>query len=176
MADENISVNVDDGGVIDAYLAKLDSALAKSSQLTGAPVATDGAGTKDVIVNVDNQVLEARKKADALLKNEGTQIKGLESSMGRIARMIPGLREARRLQVGLENLQAGSLIGVVGIVMLAYSIYRQIMAYYDDLKREQAQFRSEVMQAQNFTTFAQFESWDRKRQQALDYYRSQATY
>jgi hypothetical protein len=191
-------VNIDDAA-LDAAIAKIDGALSKTSQLPTNQTATQNqtdfytipdsemAAVRqremDEFYTIPNSEMDAftrkaeqaKKTADNLIKTEGAQIKGLESASGRIMRMIPGLREARRLQVGLENISAGNIVGVVGLLMLALTIYRQISQMQAEQKRQQEAYRQMIMQAQNFTSQTQFQAWQLQTQTALAGYRNRPT-
>lgn len=192
--DENIGIHVDDDGSLDALIAKLDEALAKSEQLTGQTGQTPEQAQFYTIPssemaninkpymnapdfaafyrNLDKQGAAAKQNADNIINEEGEQIKGLENASSRVIRMIPGLREAQRIQRGLGALSEGSIMGVMGLLMVAYSIYRQISAYLEEQKRQQAEFKKTIMGLQGFTTSAEFTAWQTGQRQAIEGYRS----
>lgn len=187
-ADENISISIDDAA-IDNAIAKLNEALAKKEQLTGQPTQSNPG---DVIINeaptsgfnqpavkldksqrqlsdFSRQADSAAKKADSVLSMSG-EIKGVESSANRIIRMIPGLREANRLQRSIRQLSAGNIVGAVGLFMLAIRIYRIIDQYYKKLEQEKQDYQRQIMEISKFTTAAQFKDWETNQRQIIDNY------
>jgi hypothetical protein len=128
---------------------------------------------ENVKANVDDVVSESEQKLDTLkgevdatqtetddvVASEGGEIKGLDSASSRVIRMIPGLREAQRIQRSLGALSAGSVMGVVGLLMVAYQIYKQVAAYLEEQKQLQIEYRQAIMEARNFTTIAQVKAW-----------------
>jgi hypothetical protein len=190
-SDENVTISVDDAA-IDEAIAKLDEALEKTGELTGqAPGATDFY----TIPNSEMDQLTAKQNADFYtipnsemdeinaraaetqanvddVVSKGTEIKGLDSASSRVIRMIPGLREAQRIQRGLGALSEGSVMGVVGLLMVAYSIYKQISAYLEEQKQQQAEYKQAIMEIRGFTTSAEFTAWQTGQRQAIEGYRN----
>ena len=238
MSDENISIDVTDDGAIDAYIAKLDEALAKSEQLTGQTPqegqfytipssemaeitkreTTDfytipntemdelNAKAAETQANVDDVVSESEQKldfvkaetdavkdaiadavadADQSLSDQqvkaaaaaltvddvSTEIKGLESASSRVIRMIPGLREAQRIHRSIGMVSEGSVMGVLGLLMVAYSIYRQISSMLEEQKQQQAEYKKTIMDVRGFTTSAQFTQWQENQSRLIEGYR-----
>jgi len=136
-------VNVDDTE-LEAALAMLDNATGK---------------TNAVSLEVDS----VQKQADELLVNTGTQIKGMEAAGHRIIRMIPGLREADRLQRGLGQLSMGNIMGALTIALLAYSILMQVKRMYDEQKRQQEEFEREVRQSRGYMAREEYLQWEREQ-------------
>ena len=130
------------------------------------------AESEQKLADVQSDIDDTETEADDLVMTEGTKMKGLESASNRITRMIPGLREAYRIKVGLGYLSQGSLLGVVGLLMVAYSIYRQISSYLEEQKQQQAEIRQAVMAIQNFTTTAQFQTWQENTDRAIRGYQT----
>ena len=126
------------------------------------------ADSKEKLDGVLADVEEAEAQTDDVVASEGTEIKGLESASSRVIRMIPGLREAQRIQRSLGALSAGSLVGVVGLLMVAYSIYRQISAMLEEQKQQQADYKKTIMDVRGFTTSAQFIAWQAGQRQAIE--------
>jgi hypothetical protein len=187
LPDEHIDISVE-ASEIDHAIARLDEALAKKEQLTGQvlPQAEASTSVRSVakqpvpklgvfyggIGDVGRQTENVKQQATALLNNEGRQIKGLEQSTKRIFSMLPGLREADRLQTNLKTLSAGNIAGVIGILMLALSIYRQVASMMEEQKRQQEEYKRSVMEIRGFTTSAQFEAWQKQQRHLQEAYRS----
>ena len=55
--------------------------------------------------------------------------------------------------------------------MVAYQIYRQIQSFMAEQQRKDAEYRSQVMQAQNFTRVVEFERWQEDERRKSEYYR-----
>lgn len=164
---ENIPVtlNVDDSQV-DAAIAKLDLALERSNRaFNQAPLLKEPLHSTGKV----------QRLAHSALDGEGLKLSGLEQSAKRIVNMIPGLREAQRLNRSLGQLASGNIVGVVGVLMLALSVYRLIMSALEEQKRQQETFKREIMRAQNFSSNAQFQVWQVQQQVALESYRNRPT-
>lgn len=193
-ADENISVSIQDSE-IDAAIQKLNVALTKKEQLTtavnGSPQGYSGERDSGVIINslveaesakidvaqkqlsdFQNTTDSVTSKVKTLLAGEGRKIKGVETSANRIIRMIPGLREANRLRRSIRQLSVGNISGVVTILMLALSIYRQVASMMEEQKRQQEEYKRSVMEIRGFTTSAQFEAWQKQQRHLQEAYRS----
>lgn len=190
MSDEHIDISVETSE-IDHAIARLDEALAKKEQLTGQvlpaaestttqakravskqPVPRLDAFYSNAIGDLGRQTEAVKQQATNLLTNEAPKIKGLEQSAKRIASMLPGLREANRLQTNLKALSAGNIVGVIGILMLALSIYRQVASMMEEQKRQQEEYKRSVMEIRGFTTSAQFEAWQKQQRHLQEAYRS----
>lgn len=192
MSDITIIPSIDTSE-IDAAIAKLEGALEKTGQLTSGTASPEQGEfytipnsemeqlnqpymqTPDLggfYDNLDRQAEAAKKKADDLISTEGEEIKGLESASSRVIRMIPGLREAQRLKNSLGQISAGNITGVIGLLMLAYSIYRQISAMLEEQKQQQADYQKAVMEVRGLTTSAQFTSWKEGQRQTFEGYRT----
>lgn len=138
----------------------------------GAGVA--GLSTAQAKVNqLKNDVKDTTSATEKLMSlSKTTDVKGLQSAAYRITRMIPGLREANRLAVGLKNFSAGNVVGLVSIAFLILRIYQTIKSMLDAQRREQEQFRQDVIQMQNFTSIGQFNNWQMQQRQAVESYRT----
>jgi len=138
----------------------------------GAGVA--GLSTAQAKVNqLKNDVKDTTSATEKLMSlSKTTDVKGLQSAAYRISRMIPGLREANRLAVGLKNFSAGNVVGLVSIAFLILRIYQTIKSLLDAQRREQEQFRQDVIQMQNFTSVGQFNNWQMQQRQAVESYRT----
>lgn len=193
-ADENISVSIQDSE-IDAAIQKLNAALTKKEQLTtavnGSPRGYSGERDSGVIINssveaesakidvaqkqlsdFQNTTDSATSKVKTLLAGEGREIKGVETSANRIIRMIPGLREANRLKRNVDLLSGGSVMGVLGILLLAYSLYQQINRIIEEQQRQKEEYKREIMRAQNLTSQSQYQTWQTQQETALANYRN----
>ena len=179
MSDINIVPSVDTSE-IDAAIAKLEAALEKTGQLTGQTSSTSDVYTipnsemeqatakqnadfftipNSEMDDLTSKAETAKQTADAVL-SKGDEIKGLDGAASRVIRMIPGLREAQRIQRSIGLLSEGSLMGGLGLLMVAYSIYRQISAYLEEQKQQQAEYQKAIMDIRGFTTSAQFKTWE----------------
>ncbi|MCL1977598.1 MAG: hypothetical protein FWG55_05825 [Candidatus Bathyarchaeota archaeon] len=138
-----IYVNVDD--------SELENALAMLNDAVGM--------TNEVNMEANN----VQKQAEELLANTGTQIKGVEAAGHRIIRMIPGLREADRLQKSIGQLSTGNIMGALTITLLAYNIIMQVKRLYDEQKRQQEQYTREVMQSRGYTTQQEYQQWEKQQ-------------
>ena len=124
------------------------------------------------IGDVGRQTENVKQQATNLLTNEAPKIQGLEQSAKRIANMLPGLREANRLQTNLKTLSAGNIAGVIGILMLALSIYQQINRIIEEQQRQKEEYKREIMRAQNLTSQSQYQTWQTQQETALANYRN----
>ena len=64
---------------------------------------------------------------------------GLNYSVRRVTTQIPGLREAYHYVEALKRIERFGLMdigGVVSVLMLAYTLYRQLTAMIDEQKRQ----------------------------------------
>ncbi len=180
-ADENISVSIQDSE-IDAAIQKLNAALTKKEQLTnavnGSPQGYSGERDSGVIINssleaefakidvaqkklsdFQNTTDSATSKVKTLLAGEGREIKGVESAANRIIRMIPGLREANRLQRSIRQLSDRNIVGAVGLFMLAIQIYRMIDQYYKKLEQEKQDYQRRIMEIRGYTRESEYNEW-----------------
>lgn len=187
MSDEHIDISVETSE-IDHAIARLDEALAKKEQLTGQVLPQTEASTSvrsvakqpvpklgvfyGGIGDLGRQTEAVKQQATNLLTNEAPKIKGLEQSAKRIANMLPGLREANRLQTNLKTLSAGNIVGVIGILMLALSIYRQVASMMEEQQRQKEEYKREIMRAQNLTSQSQYQTWQTQQETALANYRN----
>lgn len=185
MSDEHIDISVETSE-IDHAIARLDEALAKKEQLTGQTIPQTEASTSvrsvakqpvpklgvfyGGIGDLGRQTEAVKQQATNLLTNEAPKIKGLEQSAKRIANMLPGLREANRLQTNLKTLSAGNIVGAVGLFMLAIQIYHKIDQYYKKLEQEKQDYQRQIMETSKFTTAAQFKDWETNQRQIIDNY------
>jgi hypothetical protein len=125
------------------------------------------------IAGLEAETASAQTSVDTVAaESEGTDIKGLDSASSRVIRMIPGLREAQRIYRGLGALSEGSLMGGLGLLLVAYSIYKQISAYLEEQKQQQAEYKKTIMELRGFTTSTEFTSWQTGQRQAIEGYRS----
>lgn len=192
-ADENVSISIDDAAV-DNAISKLNEALAKKEQLTGQATQNDPNGfiinespaeakqikrnretQSDFAAfwgNLDKQAADAQRKAEDVIKNEGTEIKGLDSATTKILNRLPYLREARRLYSSIEAVSAGSVAGVVSLLLIAYTILQQVLRMQTDQERQRLEYKNAIMQAQGFTNTAQFQTWENQQNAALQSYKS----
>lgn len=128
----------------------------------------------EAVSEAEDDLTEAQIKmatAKLMVEDEVGGIKGLETSANRIIRMVPGLREASRLQRSLSLLQTGNIAGVLGVIMLAYSLYRQISAMMEEQKKQQMEYRRDVMEARGFTLTSEFDRWKEEQRQLSEQYR-----
>ena len=109
--------------------------------------------------NLKREASDAVNEAEGEVANVGTQIRGLESTSRRVIRMIPGLREAQRLTRSMELLSAGNLMGVAGLLMVSWSIYRQMSSMMDAQKQQDTDYRRMIMEARGFKQVSQYKSW-----------------
>ena len=121
--------------------------------------------------NLDKQADTANQKIDEAI-SKTPEIKGVESSANRIIRMIPGLREANRLYKDINMISSGNLLGVIGLLTVAISIYQQVAGMLEDQKRQQEQYQQEVMQLRGFTTASEFQNWQASQQQSMENWRT----
>jgi hypothetical protein len=198
LAEENIKITVSDEE-LDAAIAKLDEALEKTEHLEQIPkteVGTSEATAKlddleahaaEVEANVDDTMATGTVKLDNLevetevaktsvddvaTESEGMDIKGLDSASHRIIRMIPGLREAQRIQRSLGALSEGSIMGVLGLLLVAYSIYKEISRMLAEQQQQADEYKKEIMEIRGFTMSAQFEKWQEDQRRIIEGYRS----
>jgi chromosome segregation ATPase len=132
--------------------------------------------------NVDDVVSESEQKLDGVNVNveaaktevddvvalEGGEIKGLDSASSRVIRMIPGLREAQRIQRSIGLLTEGSIMGVVGLLLVAYQIYQKISAMLAEQQQLRDEYKKTVMEIRGFTTSAQFTAFQTGQRQAIE--------
>ena len=202
MSDANIRVSVDTTE-IDVALAKLDAALERVNSVSGAVAAKPAlaeqsdfsafwtridAEAAEVKQKVDDTVTEGEAKlallkaktatakieADMVIAQKAPKIKGIEQAVNRIINMIPVLDEADRLRTNLKILSAGNITGIIGILMLALTIYRQVVSMMEEQKRQQEEYRRQIMQLRGFTTIKEFEAWQNSQRQAQEQWRSQS--
>ena len=132
------------------------------------------AAVAEAVMDAEGELTEAQLKI-AMTKlrigDETDGIKGLESSTNMIIRMIPGLREANSLNRSLQMLQAGNVMGAMGVLLLAYSLYRQISAMIEEQKKQQTEYRRDVMEARGFALTSEFDRWQEDQRQLNDQYR-----
>ena len=154
-----------------AFWARLDSEVTDAKTLVDDTVA-DGEAK---LAMLKAKTVTAKIEATNLLTNEAPKIKDLEQAAKRIASMIPGLREASRLQTALKSLSTGNtLVAIISILMLVLSIYRQIVSMLEEQKRREEEYRRQVMQLRGFTTIKEFEAWQNSQRQAQEQWRSQS--
>jgi hypothetical protein len=149
-------------GDVDSTVAEGQEKLAELSQeaeAAGAAVDNVVAEKKADLKGLEGEADAAEQQADDLIAGEGTEIKGLESASSRIIRMIPGLREAHRLKVALGEISAGNIVGVIGVLMLAYSIYKQVVTLMEEQKRQQLEYQQTIMQIRGYEHESQFTAW-----------------
>lgn len=144
------------------------------------------AKTAEAKANVDDVVSESEQKLDALkndadatitetddmVASEGGEIKGLDSASSRVIRMIPGLREAQRIQRSIGLLSEGSIMGGLGLLLVAYSIYKQISSMLEQQQQQRDELQKAIMEIRGFTTSAQFLAWQEGQRQLIEGYRS----
>lgn len=199
MSDENISVSVEDSEV-DAAIAKLDGALEKFVLLQQqmslvdstvlAPAATGSvgvvgsaagvgagvAGLSTAQAKVDKLNVDAVKSTAAVEKladlGKRTDIKGMQSAVYRITRMIPGLREAHRLTIAMKNITLGNVVGLVSLFLLAISIINSVKSVLAAQERERAEYQRLIMNERGFVTQDRFLAWERSTKQAVESYRT----
>src|SRR3972149_446005 len=192
--------NVVDDGSLDAYVARLDEAQKKKGRPPGQPPAmgepfiipaSEMANLEAARENVDEVVAEGEEKLEKLdadvettktklLDVEGTYlhlggdqgIKGLERSAARITRMLPGLSEAYRFHRSLFWLKEGSVFGAFTLLLLAWSIYKKVAGMLEEQKRQQEQFKKEIMEIREFTTSAEFQRWQENQRRLIEGYRT----
>ena len=202
MSDANIRVSVDTTE-IDIALAKLDAALARVNDVSRAVAAKPALAVQSdfsafwtridaeavkVKQKVDDTVTEGEAKlamlkaktatakieADMVIAQKAPKIKGIEQAVNRIINMIPVLDEADRLRTNLKILSAGNITGIIGLLMLALSIYRQVVSMLEEQKRREEEYRRQVMQLRGFATIKEFEAWQNSQRQAQEQWRSQS--
>lgn len=145
----------------DQVRAKVEAvSVEANAKLSKAEADTAGVAAKTTVI---------ADEAKSVVSSEGAEIKGLESASNRILRMIPGLREASRLKRDIGLVNAGSMMGVLGLLMLAYSIYQQANRMLEDQKQQQEEYKSLIIQAQNFTSNSQYQAWQTQMTNALSY-------
>ena len=160
--------NVDD--VVADSKEKLDFVKQESDAIKDA-IADAIADTDQTLSDQQVKVASARlmvDDVDDVVESEGTEIKGLESASSRVIRMIPGLREAQRITRSIGTLSEGSVMGVVGLLMVAYSIYRQINAMLEEQKQQQADYQKAIIEIRGFTTVAQFTQYQDNQRRAIE--------
>ncbi|MDR0797807.1 MAG: hypothetical protein LBE70_03715 [Nitrososphaerota archaeon] len=110
---------------------------------------------------------QAKVEADTFLSNEGEEIKDTDMVTKRVLRMLPGLREAQRLQKSMGQLEAGNIMGALNIALLAVAVLNQVMRLYEEQKRKQKQYEQDLMQAQGFATRSEFKQYETQQKTAL---------
>mgnify|MGYP000377393312 CR=1 FL=1 len=156
-------------GDVDSTVAEGQEKLAELlNQVDAAKTQVDGVvrSSEADLEGISARSVVAEAKVGAVL-SEGSEIKGLESASSRIIRMLPGLREADRLKRSIGQISEGNVVGVLSLLMLAYSIYRQISSYLEQQKREQLEYQKAIMQTKNFTTAEQFQVWQADQNRAI---------
>ena|GEM_PF-3060302 len=114
------------------------------------------------------EVDSTQAQAQSLIANEGQEIKGLEAGGKRVLRMLPGMREALTIQKSLKQMSAMNVMGFVNIAFLAYNIAMQAKSLYDKWKREQEEFKREVMNLRGYETQEEFTQWQNEQKQGLN--------
>ena len=169
LSDANIRVSVDTTE-IDIALAKLDAALARVNDVSRAVAAKPALAVQSdfsafwtridaeavkVKQKVDDTVTEGEAKlamlkaktatakieADMVIAQKAPKIKGIEQAVNRIINMIPVLDEADRLRTNLKILSAGNITGIIGLLMLALTIYRQVVSMLEEQKRREEEYK-----------------------------------
>jgi hypothetical protein len=160
-------------GEIEQYneaTARLDDLEAHSAEAEADVEDTVVTGTAK-LTDLEAEAENAKANVDEAIE-EGAEIKGLDSASSRIIRMIPGLREAQRIQRSIGMLSEGSIMGGLSLLLVAYSIYRQISAMLAEQEQQRAEYRKMVMEARGFTLKAQFTQWQEDQRRTIEDYRN----
>jgi hypothetical protein len=185
-------INVDDAE-IDAIIAKIDDALAKSSQLTGQANHAETLSLEASLgvrkrsegdfaafwVMTDKQVSTTKKAMEKVLVEEAAktakQTAEIKMSLKRVATMInPMLSQVGNMEERINTVKKyglQSIGGVVGVVYMAYTLYRQLDALIKEEERKREEYRRDIMQMQKLTRQDEYERFQQQMQATADAYK-----
>ena len=118
---------------------------------------------KEDTANTQNNLSE-------VLAEDSDKTRGLEYSIRRITSQVPILREAEHIAQSLrriDNFGLTSIGGAVGLLFLAITLYNTANGLLEEQKKAQQDYQRTIMQTSNFTTKAQFNTWQANQQRGL---------
>jgi len=125
----------------------------------------------DAILEQTRDALDDTKQAKTdvtnFLNNEGEEIKGAEQAGKHVIRMLPGLREAQRLQKSIGQLSEGNIMGAISLAFLILTILKQVQRLYEEHKRKQKQYEQDLMAAQGFNVRSEFKPYESQQKMAM---------
>jgi hypothetical protein len=121
---------------------------------------------------LDGKVDDVAKKAQSVVSNEGSEIKGIETSIHRIARMIPGVREVDRTYKAINKLSSGNIMGALGLFFIAWRVIRMINQYLDQIKRQQQEMEAYIRQTRGITSHTAYNQYQYQQRIAINSYRN----
>jgi len=82
--------------------------------------------------------------------------------------MMPELQKADRIMRDIGKIQAGNMMGVMGLGALVLSLLQRVMALEEEKKRKEKEFQRTAMTYQNFSSQEQFNTWNMQQKSALN--------
>jgi hypothetical protein len=141
----NVQISVDQSE-IDAAIASIDTSTLGKEVKKGVKVSGSVKSSKEV----------------------GSEIKGLETAVHRVARMIPYVREVDRTYKALHKLDTGNIMGAVGLVLIAWRLIRMIGDYYEKIERQKREFEQTIREAQGYTTHERYAEWQSQQKAGME--------
>ena len=164
----NIRPSVDTSE-LESYLAMLDQALLKQERLTSSAVDSLGTsagggvgGVRSATAQAVRNVQHAQGQLDLMgnrVVNLKDEIKGVETFIHRVARMVPGVREADRFYRNIERMNSGyQMIAMLNIGLIMFRVIRMIDQYLKKIDQEKREMEAMIRQSQEFTR-GQYKEW-----------------
>ncbi|MCL1965866.1 MAG: hypothetical protein FWF66_03580 [Candidatus Bathyarchaeota archaeon] len=109
---------------------------------------------------VDKDQLRMLVSMQEQTKEVTSEIKGLETTAHRLARMIPGVREVDRTYRNILRMQHGYTgIAMINFALIAWRIVRMINQYFDQKKRQEQEMEAAIREVRNITTHESYMQW-----------------
>jgi len=149
--DANVKLGID-SSEIDAYLERYDAAM-------------DGKNPTEL----KQELKEVQEQADDINRETDKASKNLDAVERRYTRMMmPELQKADRIMRDIGKIQAGNMMGVMGLGALVLSLLQRVMALEEEKKRKEKEFQRTAMTYQNFSSQEQFNTWNMQQKSALN--------
>jgi hypothetical protein len=173
----NISISVDQSE-IDAAIANIDAST------TGKGVSTGTARTRQPkFVSKyaplpdekweDKDMLRMAARMQEQTQEIGYEIKGLETAVHRVARMIPGVREIDRIYKNINRAQSGyAIMAGINFALIAARIIRMINQYFDQKKRQEQELEAAVREIRGLTSHSGYSQYQYQQRAAVNSYRN----
>jgi len=115
-----------------------------------------------------NNMNKMADELDKQIEDSGFKIKGLETAVHRVARMIPGVREIDRVYKNVGRAQSGYLVmAAINMYLIANRVVRMINDYYERLKRERQEMEAIIRKGRDIQTHSEYVEWSSQQKTAM---------
>jgi len=163
----NIQISVDQAE-IDNAISQIDASMEGRGTSGSGRVRKEKSWVDQDQLNMLNNMNELSDDLDDKIESSVFKIKGLETAVHRVARMIPGVREVDRVYKNAGRMSAGYFaMAAINLYLIANRVIRMINDHYEKKKREEQVLEAKLREARNIQSHGEYGEWKSQQKMAM---------